>query len=384
MTSRIKISSAFDGGNISVIEATEPDNIRVKIPNDTNSKFLQWFYFRLQGGMGEQCVIHFENACDAAYPDGWVDYQAVASYDREYWFRVPTEYVDGKLVVSHQPEQDSVYYAYFAPYSYERHLDMISWAASHEDCITDHLGETAEGRDITLLEISKTQGLAKNIWIIARQHPGETMAEWFIEGLLERLFDESHPIARSLLKQCRFYVVPNMNPDGAVLGNLRVNSKGVNLNREWKHPTPEFSPEVLAVQKKMAETGVDMFLDIHGDEALPVNFVDGCQGVPSFDDRMAAMEALFKDAFVAVSPDFQTEIGYTPDQFGEANLTVATKWVGETYNCLSFTLEMPFKDNQNLPDEMVGWSPERAKILGADVLYPIHQVISSVHMKADD
>lgn len=95
MTSRIKISSAFDGGNISVISATEPDNIRVKIPNDTNSKFLQWFYFRLQGGMGEQCVIHFDNASDAAYPDGWVDYQAVASYDREYWFRVPTEYLDG-------------------------------------------------------------------------------------------------------------------------------------------------------------------------------------------------------------------------------------------------------------------------------------------------
>jgi len=62
---------------------------------------------------------------------------------------------------------------------------------------------------------------------------------------------------------------------------------------------------------------------------------------------------------------------------------VATKWVGDTYQCLSFTLEMPFKDNQNLPDERVGWSPERAKILGADVLYPIYQVINSKHIKAD-
>jgi murein tripeptide amidase MpaA len=156
------------------------------------------------------------------------------------------------------------------------------------------------------------------------------------------------------------------------------------LNREWKNPTAEFSPEVLAVQKKMAETGVDLFLDIHGDETLPANFVDGCQGVPSFDARMEAMETLFKDAFLAVSPDFQTDIGYTPSQFGEANLTVATKWIGETYKCLSFTLEMPFKDNQNLPDEVVGWSPERAKILGADVLYPIYQVIMSPHMKAND
>ena len=157
-----------------------------------------------------------------------------------------------------------------------------------------------------------------------------------------------------------------------------------NLNREWKNPSKEFSPEVLAVQKKMAETGVDVFLDIHGDEALPVNFVDGCQGVPSFDERMATMESIFKDAFCAVSPDFQTEIGYTPDQFGEANLTVATKWVGETYRCLALTLEMPFKDNQNLPDEIVGWSPERAKILGADVLYPLHQIMASASMKAED
>ena len=79
---------------------------------------------------------------------------------------------------------------------------------------------------------------------------------------------------------------------------------------------PGVSPEVLAVQKKMAETGVDLFLDIHGDEALPVNFVDGCQGVPSFDERMQGMETLFKDVFKVVSPDFQTDIGYTPDQFG--------------------------------------------------------------------
>ena len=377
MTSRIKISSAFDGGNIAVIEAIEPDNIRVNIPHDTNSKFLQWFYFRLQGVMGDPCQIHFENASDAAYPDAWEGYQAVASYDREHWFRVPTVYENNRLTITHEPETDSVYYAYFAPYSYERHQDMIAWAASHDDCITDHLGDTAEGRDITLLEISKTQGLAKNIWIIARQHPGETMAEWFVEGLLERLFDESHPIARALLKQCRFYIVPNMNPDGGVHGNLRVNSKGINLNREWAKPSKEFSPEVLAVQNKMAEVGVDLFLDIHGDEALPVNFLDGCQGVPSFDQRMQQMETLFQETLLAVSPDFQTDKGYAPDQFGEANLTVAAKWVGETYKCLSFTLEMPFKDNELLPDDEVGWSPERSKILGADVLYPIYQVVNS-------
>ena len=381
MSSRIKISSAFDGGNISLIEANEPDNIRVNIPTDTNSNFLQWFYFRLQGGMGEQCVITFENASDAAFADGWYDYHAVASYDREYWFRVPTEYKNGKLIIQHTPEKDSLYYAYFAPYSYERHLDMLAWSTSNDDCINHDLGTTAEGRDISLLEIGRTQATAKNIWIIGRQHPGETMSQWFIEGLLERLFDESHPISRALLNQCRFYVVPNMNPDGGVHGNLRVNSKGVNLNREWLSPSQEMSPEVLAVQNKMAEVGVDLFLDIHGDEELPVNFIDGCSQIPSYDQRMADMESLFSGTLLAVSPDFQTKLGYENSHFGDETLTVAAKWVGETYKCLSLTLEMPFKDNELLPDPEVGWSPERSKILGADVLYPIYQVVNSPAMK---
>ncbi|MFT2112303.1 M14-type cytosolic carboxypeptidase [Marinomonas sp. 2405UD68-3] len=381
MTSRIRISSAFDGGNITVIEANEPDNIRVKIPNDTNSKFLQWFYFRLQGGMEQQCHIHLVNADQAAYPTAWDGYQAVASYDREHWFRVPTEYKDGSLIISHEPEQDSIYYAYFAPYSDERHQDMIAWAASTEDCVTDHLGETAEGRDITLLEISKTQGLAKNIWITARQHPGETMAEWFIEGLLERLLDEAHPLSKSLLNQCRFYIVPNMNPDGAVHGNLRVNSKGINLNREWDKATKEFSPEVLCVQHKMEEVGVDLFLDIHGDEELPVNFVAGCEGAPFFDDRMQQLENIFKGIYLAVNPDFQVEKGYAPNQFGNESMSIASNWVGGRFNCLSLTLEMPFKDNELLPDEEMGWSPERSKILGADALYPIYHIVTSELLK---
>lgn len=45
------------------------------------------------------------------------------------------------------------------------------------------------------------------IWIIARQHPGETMAEWFIEGLLGRLLDFQDPTARALLDTATFYIV---------------------------------------------------------------------------------------------------------------------------------------------------------------------------------
>jgi murein tripeptide amidase MpaA len=45
--------------------------------------------------------------------------------------------------------------------------------------------------------------------------------------------------------------------------------------------------------------------------------------------------------------------------------------VGHTFGCLSLTLEMPFKDNANLPDERAGWSAARSARLGADLLGPL-------------
>ncbi len=88
------------------------------------------------------------------------------------------------------------------------------------------------------------------------------MAEWFVEGLVQRLLDETDTVGRALLNKAVFYVVPNMNPDGSARGHLRLNAIGVNLNREWQTPSLEKSPEVFYVREKMLATGVDMFLDI--------------------------------------------------------------------------------------------------------------------------
>ena len=65
------------------------------------------------------------------------------------------------------------------------------------------------------------------------------MAEWFAEGFLRRLTDGHDALARRILGDACFWVVPNMNPDGSWRGHLRVNASGANLNREWRNPTLE-------------------------------------------------------------------------------------------------------------------------------------------------
>ncbi len=379
----MQISSNFDSGNIRVINANQASNIQLEIDKDNQSDFYQWFHFKLQADATtntehEEHIIHIMNAGNAAYVEGWVDYQAVASYDRQYWFRVPTSYDGEKLTITVTPEYDSVYFAYFSPYSFERHQDLVHRAQMHSDCRLHVLGQTLDGRDLSLLKIGEEGEGKRVIWLTARQHPGETMAQWFIEGFIERLLDEDDGVARTLLDKAVFYIVPNMNPDGSYRGHLRTNAVGTNLNREWLSPSMERSPEVFLVREKMFETGVDMFLDVHGDEALPVNFLAGCEGVAAYDERHKALENKFKDILLAITPEFQDERGYEKDMPGKANPTVATNWVGNQFECLAYTIEMPFKDNDLLPDHSVGWSDTRSSLLARDFLTAIYHMVNQL------
>ena len=368
----LKISARFDGGAIDVVRADSPHQIDVRIRKDSHADFLQWFYFRLQGARDVACTIRFLNAGVTSYPDGWTDYQAVASYDRKTWFRVPTAFDGQILTISHQPDCDSVYYAYFEPYSWDRHLDLLGRAGRHADVRIVDLATTRDGRDLNAVVVGNPNA-QKKIWVIARQHPGETMAEWFVEGMIDSLLDAADPVARRLRQQTVFYIVPNMNPDGSARGNLRTSATGANLNREWMAPSAQHSPEVLAVRNLMHETGCDLFLDVHGDEGLPYVFVAGSEMLEGFSEAQAVQQQGFIDCMKAASPDFQTTFGYASSKYRAEVLRLASKYVAHHFKCVSLTLEMPFKDNAALPDPGVGWNGARSAALGRSMLQAILQ-----------
>lgn len=371
----ISITSTFCGGNIEVIDVAKASKIRLNIRKDNESDFYQWFYFRLVGEIGQACKMVIENAAGAAYPDGWTDYDAVVSYDLETWTRTPTTY-DGKaLTISHTLAQNAVYVAYFAPYTLDQHAKLVATAQQSDFCDVSVLGQTLDGRDLDLLTIGEGE---TPLWITARQHPGETMAEWWMEGFLARLLDPADRAAAWLRERATLYVVPNMNPDGSARGHLRTNAAGVNLNREWQKPSMEKSPEVFLTLQKMHETGVKFALDVHGDEALPYNFIAGTEGIPGYSERLQGLLDGFKAEYVAANSDFQTKHGYPVNKPGKANMTICSNAIAGAFDCLAMTLEMPFKDNANRPDEHEGWSPARSKRLGADAIDAIVGVFGAL------
>ena len=372
----LSIDSDFDGGNIRCLSARAPDRIRLEIVPDAGGQFYQWFYFRVRGAAGRDCVLRIENAGGATYPDGWRDYRACASEDGEDWPRVATDYDGTVLTIRHRSAGDEVRFAYFAPYPMARHDALIARAKESPLVTARRLGETLDGAPLDLLEIGRAG--QRVCWVIGRQHPGETMAEWWMEGFLGRLLDPADALARMLLATARVFVVPNMNPDGSRRGHLRTNAAGINLNRAWAAPSMEESPEVYLVGAEMARTGVDFCLDVHGDEALPYNFIAGPEGIPSYSDALAEKLARFQAALVAANADFQTEHGYGATPPGKANLAICANHVAETYGCLAMTLEMPFKDAANAPDPRDGWSPARSHRLGRSCLDALAAVIDTL------
>ncbi len=368
----MQIYSNFDSGNIQCLNCESPDDIQLRIKRDNESDFYQWFYFKAVNIRDVECRYVIENAGGAAYVGGWKDYRVVASYDREFWFRIDTRYADEKLVFEHSASEDQIYFAYFAPYSMERHADLVAFAQTSERCQAEVLGTTLDGQTLDCLRFGEPGAGKRVLWMVARQHPGETMAEWWMEGLINRLVDHSDAVVNTLLDKAVIYLVPNMNPDGSRRGHLRTNAVGSNLNREWANPSPEKSPEVLSVLSRMRQTGVDFALDVHGDESLPYNFIAGTEGIPSWNDKRQQQLNAFKKTLAELNPDFQTERGYPPNAPGEGKLSYCSNALAEEFGVLAMTLEMPFKDATATPDMIQGWSPERCAGLARSCLDAIH------------
>lgn len=371
----ISINAAFDSGNIEV-SSIAGTTARLTIRKDRESEFFQWFHFRVACNIGDDLELTITGLAESAFADGWEGYAAAASYDREHWFRLDTDYDaaanQGALTIRHTAEGPLLWIAYFAPYSIERHHDLVASVSLLDGVSYQSLGTSLEGQSMDCLSLGNGD---KQVWLYARQHPGESMAEWWIEGALEMLTDPANPHARSLRQKCRFHIVPNMNPDGTRRGHLRTNYAGVNLNREWANPTDERSPEVKAVLTAMDATGVDWAMDVHGDEAIPAVFLAGFEGIPNLREGQMDQYLAFEALLAQNTPDFQTLLGYPKSGAGQANLTFSTTQVAERFGAVSMTLEMPFKDNRDLPDPEQGWSPERSKLLAHACLTTLDQLI---------
>jgi murein tripeptide amidase MpaA len=198
-----QITAPDDSGNIIVHEVSR--NIAtLSIRPDKAGGWAQWFYFEVSGTPDTCCELRIIDTGDCSYPEGWVDYRACVSEDGA-WMRTETDY-DGKtLTIRHRLVNGEAKFAYFEPYPLSRHRDQMRRIGDRWPVNT--LGISLGGNSIDRIRIGDG---GFQIWLLGRQHSGETMASWWMDGVLDQLEAEA-----DLLEQATIHIVPLVNPDGA-------------------------------------------------------------------------------------------------------------------------------------------------------------------------
>ncbi|MFH7456963.1 hypothetical protein RA277_30330, partial [Pseudomonas syringae pv. tagetis] len=75
------------------------------------------------------------------------------------------------------PDQPQVRFAYFEPYSRERHDWLIKQAQEEAGAHVLAVGKSVEGRDIQLQRKGDSAEGKRKIWMIAQHNTGQHMAE---------------------------------------------------------------------------------------------------------------------------------------------------------------------------------------------------------------
>ena len=107
----------------------------------------------------------------------------------------------------------------------------------------------------------------KAVFMIGRQHPGETVGSHVIKGCLDFLLTECDE-AKKLREIYDFHIVPMMNPDGVIVGNSRTGFAGCDLNRRWSKPNEIIHPEIFYTKNLILNTAINQkiafVIDFHG------------------------------------------------------------------------------------------------------------------------
>ena len=370
----LTISSSFDAGNIRVVRQ-DGDSADLEIVQATTcATSINGSTSGVAGAAGREITLRITNCAGSAYPNGWPDYKGVMSLDREQWLRIhDTSYSNGVLTMKLTPPQDVVWIAYFAPYSMERHHDLVTQTAALPGVGYRSLGKSLDGQDIDCLTIGEGP---LNVWLYARQHPGESMAEWWMEGALEKLTDEDDPVARILRKRMHLPRRPEHEP-------RRIAPRSSPHQRGRREPQPRMA---CAVGREEPRSAVRPQRDgrdrrptsrwtCMATRRFPRTSSPASRAFPRLPSASSELFELFSETLERLSPDFQRQKGYEIPAPGQANMSMSTTQLAERYGCVSMTLEMPFKDNFDLPDEVYGWSPQRSKYLAFACLDALHAIL---------
>lgn len=274
-----KWSTDFEAGAAADIHYRKDGSIGFSIPKDPGGSQYLWFYFKVFNCGKDPLEFVLENAV-GAHQTGrrWNISRPVFSSDGRTWVHAEeTSYFNAFGLASKLGIQpvfrfrspiiaDTLWVAYSYPYTSRDLKAFLEPIEDSQGVAISVLGKSEEGRDIAMVQITGDQLPEKNkkqsIWIVGREHPGETPSSYICEGIIGALLGSA---SGSLLRDAfDFAIIPMLNVDGVAHGYYYHNARGVNLARDWVEPK---SSEARALRdaliKNIQKRGIRLLINLH-------------------------------------------------------------------------------------------------------------------------
>lgn len=284
----ITVNTAFEAGSLGRVERVSDTYLRCAVrgqsDQDGRNRQASWYYFRLDG-LPRQTEVRIELVDllgEYNYRPGShavnQNTRPVYSYNNRTWqffteTQVGWDDQEKKLILRFKPIRSRMWIAHVPPYTTE-HLRALEQRLKREHFTKiESAGRTSQGRDIplwTVTDPSAPDAGKKVLWLMARQHAWEAGTSWVVDGALRYLAGNS-PEARRLRKEAIWRFFPMADPDGVVNGQVRFNTYGYDVNRNWDTANEKRTPEIFAMKRKILEwvdsgRRIDLFLTLHNQE----------------------------------------------------------------------------------------------------------------------
>ncbi len=264
---QVHFDADFESGNINTVTQVDSNEYEVTTRRDIGGR---WFYFRITGVKDKEIGVTVTSS-DVDRP--------MYSYDDKSWKRFTKEEAPYINYFRKKYERDTVYVAYYIPYTFSYLQSRIAeWRKSPFVIEVDTLGYGEKGLPLQELLITDpfTPDTGKiQVWIHARTHPGETPSSYQFDGIVQTLLSND-PVVQYYREKVEFHLIPFVNPEGVYYGNSRTNPEGVDLEREWAKSDEDVAPEVKALRRHMQEVNakrvISVFQNLHSQASNSCTF----------------------------------------------------------------------------------------------------------------
>ncbi len=265
-SAQVKFFGAFESANILSASTIDSVNYVVRTKEDNGGR---WFYFGISGVKDKYISVKVENS-DVT--------RAFYSYDNVNFTRFTKSESPQTNVFRKTYAEDTVYAAYYIPYTFSYLQQRIKEWEKSPDVTVDTLGLTDHGfpiQEITITDFSVPDSGKHSVWIHARTHPGETPGSWHFDGIVQALLKDND-VVNYYKKNIVFHLIPFTNPEGVYYGRSRTNFYGLNEETNWASSESGTSTEVKILKKRMAqlndEKPFSVFFNIHSQAASYCTF----------------------------------------------------------------------------------------------------------------